>query len=544
MRLNLSLKYILSITVILLLVLGLTFGVIARHHKQLVMAQTELQAKALFQQVLITRRWVADHGGVYVEKLPWVTPNPYLANATIRDLQGKRYVKENPAMVTKQLSQYAQKEGLYVFHITSLKLMNPENAPDEFEARALKDFETKNIKEASEVSKIGNSHYFRYIAPLYVEKACLSCHAHQGYSVGNVRGGICVSMPMDYAMAMLNSDRHAMLAGGITVVAALILSLFFMTRRMVITPISSMKTVMARFSTSNDTSVPLIKTGDEIEELSRSFVTMADSLREYHSCLREKIGAATRELTAMNENLLQRNHRKSDYIAQLSHELRTPLTSIKGAMDYLSIKLALPGSENDHSLAVFFEIVKKNAERLIRLVNNVLDYERIELGKFEMKLSKVNLKDLFQEILTAFKPQAEERNVDIRLDAKDTIIFVDEDRIKQVLTNLISNALNFSAPSTRILVSLEDRENSVHAAVEDRGSGVAEHEQEMIFKQFYTKDVQDGTGLGLAICKGIIEAHDGTIGVENAENGGSRFWFTIPKNRKDRSPHEKTAAHC
>jgi signal transduction histidine kinase len=543
-RLNLSLKYIVSITVILLVVLGLIFGVITRHHKQLVMAQTEMQAKALFQQVVITRRWVADHGGVYVEKLPWVTPNPYLANATIRDMQGKRYVKENPAMVTKQLSQYAQKEGLYVFHITSLKLMNPENAPDEFETRALKDFETKKIKEASEVSKIGDSFYFRYMAPLQVEQACLHCHSKQGYSVGDVRGGICVSMPMDYAIAMLNSDRRAMIAGGIAVVSALILSLFFLTRRLVITPVNTMKTFVDRFSKNEYPNIPLLKTGDEIEDLSKSFVDMAGSLHEYHTCLQEKIKVATRELTETNESLLLRNRRKSDYIAKLSHELRTPLTSIKGSMDYLSVRLSMPGAESDHSLAVFFDIIKKNAERLIRLVNNVLDYERIELGKFEMKFNQANLKTVFQEVIAAFMPLAEEKNVSIRLEASDTAVSVDEDRIKQVLTNLISNALNFSSPSARILVSLESRYGFVYAAVEDMGSGVPEHEREMIFRQFYTKDVQDGTGLGLAICKGIIEAHDGSIGVENGEGGGSRFWFTIPKDRRDGASREEETAHC
>ena len=108
--------------------MGITLVVISKRHERLVLTQTEMQAKALFQQIVITRRWIADHGGVFVEKLPWVKPNPYLPDSLIRDEKGKWYVKENPAMVTKQLSQYAQKEGLYFFHITSLKLLNPENA--------------------------------------------------------------------------------------------------------------------------------------------------------------------------------------------------------------------------------------------------------------------------------------------------------------------------------------------------------------------------------------------------------------------------------
>ena len=445
-------------------------------------------------------------------------------------------------MVTKQLSQYAQKEGLFVFHITSLKLMNPQNAPDEFETRSLRDFETKKITETSEVSKIGSARYFRYMAPLYVEKACLACHAKQGYAIGDVRGGISVSVPMDYAFALLSTDRRNMIVGGLTLAAALMLSLFLMTRRMIILPINTMKTLMARFSKGGEPTIPLLKTGDEIEDLSKSFVEMANSLHEYHSSLQEKIKAATSELTETNENLQQRNLRKSDYIAKLSHELRTPLTAIKGAMDYLSVKLSMREPDDDQDLIVFFEMIKKNAERLMRLVNNVIDYERIELGKLEMNFQEVNLKEVFQEVITAFKPLAEEKQVGIRLKAMDVTTTVDEDRIKQVLTNLISNALNFSIPSSKILVSLECRDEYVHSSVEDSGNGVPEAEQDMIFKQFYTKDVKKGTGLGLAICKGIIEAHDGAIGVERGPSGGGRFWFTIPKARRKGALDEKEAA--
>ena len=115
MRINLSLKYIISTIIILVVVMGMTLIVISKRQERLILAQTEMQAKALFQQVVITRRWIADHGGVFVEKLPWVKPNPYLPDSLIRDEKGRRYVKENPAMVTKQLSQYAQKKAFISF---------------------------------------------------------------------------------------------------------------------------------------------------------------------------------------------------------------------------------------------------------------------------------------------------------------------------------------------------------------------------------------------------------------------------------------------
>ena len=532
MRLNLSLKYILSTTIILLLVMGVILGIISVRHEELVMEQTKIQAKALFQQIVITRRWIADHGGVFVEKLPWVEENPYLKNSRLTDTEGRRYVKENPAMVTKQLSQYAQKDKLYSFHITSLKLMNPENAPDDFEKSALRAFDEKKLQELAKVEKIAGSHYYRYIAPLYVEDACLECHAKQGYVVGDIRGAISITVPIDYAFTVISSDRRNMIFGGILMVAVLMVALSLMTGRMVINPIKKIRTFMADFSENGKPDFPVLQTNDEIEDLCRSFLDMAKSIDGYHSCLQEKIRAATNELTEKNEALLRLNRSKSDFIAKISHELRTPLTSIKGAMDYLSVKLAMRGKAEEEDLSVFFEVIKKNAERLIRLVNNVLDYERIELGAFEMRFQEVNLKDIFGEVITGFRSEALQKKVNIRLEAEDLLVYADEDRMKQVLINLVSNALNFSPESSEIVVSLKEESDHAYVSVTDSGGGIDESEREHIFRQFYSKGIKNGTGLGLAICKGIIDAHNGEIGVESGAGRGSCFYFRIPKQRR------------
>lgn len=541
MRINLSLKYAISIILVLLVALATVFTVISRGHEKLVMTQLEMQARALFQQIVITRRWVADHGGVFVEKLPGVQPNPYLADPLMK-ARGKDFIKENPAMVTKQLSQYAQREGLYFFHITSLKLMNPHNAPDEFEIKALRDFEAGTKTEAMEREKIGESYYYRYIAPLHVEEACLDCHARQGYKIGDIRGAISVSVPMDYAMTVMDRERALIVAGVFIIGAVLMLALFLVTRRLVLSPIRQIRGQMREFSANGTARIDLIRTGDELEELSRSFQDMAKSIDEYHGGLQEKISAATKELTAKNEALVKMHHTKSDFVAKISHDLRTPLTAIKGAMDYLSVKMAMRDSEEDQDLLVFFEMVKKNADRLIRLVNNVLDYERIGMGAFEMRFRELNVKDLLRDEVAAFRPLASEKNVSIRIKAMDAVISADEDRIKQVLTNLLSNALDVAPPSSQILVNFESRGQFVYCAVEDSGPGVPEAEREEVFREFYSTKTNKGTGLGLAICKGIIEAHGGEIGVEDSELGGSRFWFMIPITQNRESVDEKTAA--
>jgi signal transduction histidine kinase len=532
MRLNLSLKYILFTSLILLAVMGVTLGIISVRHEQIVIEQTKIQAKALFQQIVITRRWIADHGGVFVEKLPWVSENPYLRDSGFTDAEGKRYVRENPAMVTKQLSQYAQRDKLYSFHITSLKLLNPENVPDDFERAALLAFDQKDLQDFGKIEEVGDSYFYRYIAPLYVEEACLECHSDQGYRVGDIRGAISISVPMDYALAVISADRRNMIFGGVSMVAVLMFVLSFMTGRMVINPIKKIRIFMTEFSRTGKPDFPVLSTNDEIEDLSRSFLDMAKSIDGYHRCLQEKIQAATNELTEKNEALLRHNRIQSDFVARISHELRTPLTSIKGAMDYISVRLSQQEQTDDEGIPVFLEVVRNNAERLIRLVNNVLDYERIELGAFDMHFRRVNLREVFGEVITGFRSEALQKKVEIRLEGGDVSVEADEDRMKQVMTNLVSNALYAAPESSDIIVTLEEEPGHVLASVTDSGCGIPEEEKEMIFRQFYSRGVKNGTGLGLAICRGIIEAHNGEIGVESGTGTGSRFFFRVPKARK------------
>lgn len=175
-------------------------------------------------------------------------------------------------------------------------------------------------------------------------------------------------------------------------------------------------------------------------------------------------------------------------------------------------------------------------------MNNVLDYERIEMGRFEMSFREVNLRETFQEVVTGFKPLSGKKNVHIKLEAVAVRAVVDEDRIKQVLTNLLSNALYFSPTTSLITVTLGSADGFVNASVENRGCGVPDEEREKIFHQFYTKGVKDGTGLGLAICRGIIEAHRGEIGVGSGVAGGSRFWFRLPNAREEATADEQATS--
>ncbi len=534
LRISLSLKFAIGTGVILTIAMSVSLYFIAQRHEKLIIKLVDSEARILSKQIVFTTRWIADHGGVFIW-VPWKEPSQYLSEPERTYIEGERFI--GTAMGTKELSKYAQEEGVFWFHITSLKLLNPENAPDEFEKEALIKFETGQTKEFSNIEKIGPSYFYRYIAPLYIEQSCLGCHSHQGYKIGDVRGAVSVSVPMDHTFSLIHSTRKNMVLASIAIISLLMAILYVLLKELVLRPVKQLETSMNDFSKGEKTEISVIRTGDELENLSRSFVKMSRSLTEYHTSLQGKVRIATKSLEQANARLIELNKKKSDFIAKVSHELRTPLTSIKGAMDYISTRFSM-GSNADkdiNDLIVFFDVIKSNAERLIRMVNDTLDLERIESGTFDMHFSHVNLLTLIEEVITSFQSIASEKKIVFKLIGTNKhLIHVDEDMIRQVMINLFSNALKASPGNSEIHITVTGAEKAVTVSVKDDGEGIPLGEQKKIFDKFYTKGAKDGTGLGLAICKGIIEAHHGEINVINNERGkGCTFYFTLRKTRKD-----------
>lgn len=531
LRISLSSKFVIGVAFVLTIAMGVSLYFIDRNHEMLVMEQLDQQAKALFKQIVLTRKWIADHGGVFVEKLPWMEPSPYLNEPELLDIEGKKYIKESPAMVTKELSGYAREKGLFWFNITSLKLMNPDNAPDEFEENSLKEFELGRTKEISQIEEIDASSYYRYIAPLFIEEACLKCHSHQGYEVGDVRGAISVSVSMDAAMNMMSAGRKGMLIASVATISVLMLILFFMMKELVLRPVNALKKSMREFSRGERDNISIIETGDELEELSRSFVEMSDTLTEYHKGLEYEVHKATKGFEEANIRLRELNEKKSDFIAQISHELRTPMTSIKGAMDYMTAKIPQISEhgEDTQNIMEFLNVIKKNADRLIRMVNDTLDLERIESGMFDLHFSEMDMLPLLKEVVISFQSISSERDITFKIICDPKIIVnVDPDRIRQVLINLISNSINYSPDNSEIQISVAPYEDTIVTTVKDDGPGIPIDVQEKIFDKFYTIGKRHGTGLGLAICKGIVNAHNGEISVIQGLEKGSAICFALP----------------
>lgn len=205
--------------VVLLFILGIFLGV-QLNNERLINNELITRAKSDFENIVVTRQWNAMHGGVYVEKVEGVISNPYLKKPDITATDGKVYTKKNPALMTREISQLLSERMGHAFNITSLKPLNPNNRADAFEAEALRAFE-QGEKEVFRIERQQDRAYYRYMAPLYVEKPCLACHAKQGYKLGDVRGGISIKFDVSDVEQRLEWNRYTI--WGLSLVISLLL---------------------------------------------------------------------------------------------------------------------------------------------------------------------------------------------------------------------------------------------------------------------------------------------------------------------------------
>jgi two-component system phosphate regulon sensor histidine kinase PhoR len=222
---------------------------------------------------------------------------------------------------------------------------------------------------------------------------------------------------------------------------------------------------------------------------------------------------------------------RRDFVANVSHELKTPLTSIKGFVETL-LEGALEDKENSRH---FLQIIQSHANRLDNLVNDLLDLSHLESQEIKLEKEKVNLKALTDDILASFRSQFKKRAIQVTSDlSKGVFIIANKDKIDQVLTNLIDNAIKFNHEKGSIKIYSQDLDDKIKIFVEDSGIGIPEKDIPRIFERFYRVDKArsrelGGTGLGLSIVKHIVELHGGSVGVESTEGLGSKFYFYLPK---------------
>ncbi len=259
-----------------------------------------------------------------------------------------------------------------------------------------------------------------------------------------------------------------------------------------------------------------------------------------HTLLKDLQGNAI-GMMSIGEDITERyaiERMKDEFISVVSHELRTPLTSIHGGLNLLSTGLINPQSERGVHV---MKIVAESAERLVRLVNDILELERLESGKICLNKQVVNAADLLLQATEQMQVMANRSGINLEVSSKSLQFYADPDRVLQVLTNLLSNAIKFSESrggNIKLSVETELPENleeipKILFKIQDQGRGIPSDKIERIFERFHQVDASDsrkkgGTGLGLAICRSIVEQHGGQIWVRSKVDQGSCFYFTLP----------------
>ncbi|MEP6491214.1 MAG: PAS domain S-box protein [bacterium] len=221
---------------------------------------------------------------------------------------------------------------------------------------------------------------------------------------------------------------------------------------------------------------------------------------------------------------------KEEFLSVVSHELRTPLTSIRGSLGLLASGSLAKAPEKGQRM---LDVAVANTDRLIRLINDILDVERINSGTVPMEPDWFDGSEIARSVAEALRPMAERSSVALQVQGAPTRLWADADRITQTLTNLVGNAIKFSPEGSTIELNVSHNDTEALFEVRDHGRGIPADKLEIIFDRFQQVDASDarekgGTGLGLAICLGIVQQHGGRIWAENPADGGSAFKFTLP----------------
>ena len=257
------------------------------------------------------------------------------------------------------------------------------------------------------------------------------------------------------------------------------------------------------------------KSDDEIGELVNSFNIMSDTIKQ------------------KTQEAKETDIAKDEFLSMITHELKTPLVPIQGYVDILLGEHLGPLTEKQKER---LKIIKSSSESLLRIISDLLDAQKLELGKLVVKKENHDIKDTIEKAVESLQPRVIENKVTIKqhLDKK-IIVPHDTERIRQVLTNLLKNSLDVVEPNSGLIeIFVEDSPKEVKISVKDNGPGIPKENQENLFKKFYQVDTSltrevGGSGLGLAICKGLVEEHGGTILAQSIPGTGATFSFTLPK---------------
>jgi two-component system sensor histidine kinase BarA len=394
-------------------------------------------------------------------------------------------------------------------------------------------------KQKNDATRQGDNVIYYYGA-VRATRACLSCHQQLAEKKDQARlaendlmAVVRIRMPTKAIEDRVHKNRAFLISTALVNALLIMGASYIIVRYVIVKPVKHLKEVSDAISAGELNVRSEIQTGDEFEDLSHAFnrmlrnlVSMQDRWRKVHADLDRKVD----ELAQANMALYESNRLKGDFLATMSHELRTPLNSILGFSEVLLSSDHLTDKQQR-----WLRNIQTSGERLLNLINDILDLAKIEAGKMQVRLEEFSIHDVAEGLINMFRPLAEKKNIDLRaqIDVAIPVLRQDVVKLQQILSNLLSNAIKFTPEGGRVLLKADADPLHVVITVADTGVGIAPEEQELVFEKFrqsgnpLTRE-HAGTGLGLSIVRELAKLLGGEVTLQSALGRGSTFTVRLP----------------
>ncbi|HIP39005.1 MAG TPA: DUF3365 domain-containing protein [Desulfocapsa sulfexigens] len=476
---------------------------------ELIILQAQQQARMLYNQILITRQWVSEHNGLFVIEKEGVEGNPFLDLPTITDQSGNTYFMRNPAMVTRELSEYSNQKGLGSFRVTSLKPVNPANFPDEHEKQCMINFE-QGSAESIDIKNTPEGRIVRYMAPLDVKESCLGCHARHGYNQGDIRGALSITIPIDWADKKIKNNNRSLFFIGLISFILVSITLLLMFNTLVVSRLHRLSLAMNSFPETEADQLILPTGYDEIGNLSEQFAELCERLVHSHKELDQ-----TRQQAWFSEKMAS----LGILSAGIAHEVNNPLGGMLNCVKSMSEH---PGDREMHER--YLPLIDKGLRRIEHTMRQLLNFGRQEPLQFR----KIDVAILLGECLELLSYKLTGITIEQK-NGLDREYYVDAEALKQIFVNIGLNAIQAMQNGGTLKIESEMHDSELRFTFEDTGTGIAKETLTHIFDPFFTtKDVGVGTGLGLSVTYSLVRQMNGTIEVESELGAGTKFIIIIP----------------
>ncbi|MBS3953307.1 MAG: DUF3365 domain-containing protein [Methylomicrobium sp.] len=490
---------LLLLVITLILTISLYFRISSvRHHN---MEVTVVGARNIFQMIVLTRQWNAEHLGLYAFVTPDTQPNTYLDHPD-RDLElpdKRQLTMINPAYMTRQIAELAMKdEHLHLhLHITSLKPIRPENGPDKWEALALKEFAEGKTEKFS-IENINDQSYLRYMAPLAVKQPCLACHEKQGYKLGDVRGGISVSMPYQAIEQATHNE-----------ITATVINHGLFYALLIIISGGLIELLARRWRSLDDTIISLEATRNELVATEK-MASLGRLTAGFAHELNTPVGVAVGAISQSDETIKTLRHLLTkDEVSE---------TEFSTQMDYLG---------ESHHLAL------ANLRRAADLVQR---FKRTSIDRGSEQKREFQLAELIQDVLTTLRNVLKKTALKIDVDCDPQLkLYGAPGLLEQILTNLITNSITHGFDEGqrigRIQIkAFKNPDGQLIIDYQDDGAGMNDEVCRQAFEPFFTtKRDCGGSGLGLYVIYTIVTLQlAGTIHIKSTPGLGSHIHIACP----------------